>query len=104
MTLEEVAKRIGVSRPTVYKYETGAIITIPPDRIMALAELFEVSEQFIMGWSDKRGVDPDETIWFPVPDGPKFIEAYKVMSYQDRVTLTEIFQRAYEKLENDGDG
>jgi transcriptional regulator with XRE-family HTH domain len=99
MTIAEVGRRIGVGRSTAYKYETGAIAKIPDDKVEALAKLFGVSEPFLKGWSDKREVDPVETIGMPVPDGEKFIKLYCVMSYQDRVTLTEIYQRAYKKLE-----
>jgi len=99
MTLEDVAKQIGVGRPTVYKYETGAIATIPNEKVKAMSKLFGVSEAFLMGWSDIREPDPKETIGIAVPDGEKFIKAYSVMSGQDRATLVEIFQRAYEKLE-----
>lgn len=100
MTLEDVARRLGVSRATVFKYERGDIAKIPPNRIEALAELFGVSKSYIMGWTtDKQEEEPMGRIGIAVPDGDKFIRAYSVMSYQDRVTLTEIFKRAYEKME-----
>ena len=99
MTLAEVSRHIGVSRATVYKYEIGAIAKIPDEKIVLLAELFGVSEQFLKGWSDRREVDPVETIGMPVPDGEKFVKLYSAMSDEDRVALTEIYQRAYEKLE-----
>lgn len=101
MTMAEVGRRIGVGRPTIYKYETGAITKIPDEKIEALAQLFGVSEQFLKGWSDKRDPDPIEMIGMPVPDGEKFVELYSMMSYKDRITLTEIYQRAYEKLKEE---
>jgi len=33
-----------------------------------------------------------------VPDNEMFVKAYEVMSYDDRVALTEIFDRAFRKL------
>lgn len=99
MSKAEVARRIGVGRSTAGKYETGAIAKIPDDKVEALAKLFGVSEQFLKGWSDKRESDPVETIGMPVPDGERFIKLYSVMPYQDRVALTEIYQRAYRLLE-----
>lgn len=37
LTLQEVGNRIGASRQTVSRYETGVISDIPSDRIEALA-------------------------------------------------------------------
>ncbi len=104
MTLEEVAKKIGTGRATVYKYENGAITNIPPERIEALALLFEVSKPFLMGWVDDE-MDDQLPLSIPVTDNEMFTKAYMVMSYDDRVKLTDIFNRAYNKLkeiENDG--
>lgn len=99
MTLEYVAKKIGVSRATVFKYENGFIENVPQDKIEALARTFGVSEAYMVGWTDKRhGDGPDGAVGVILMDNDMFIKAYNVMSYQDRVILTDIFTRAYEKL------
>lgn len=96
MTLEEVGKRIGVGRANVYKYEHGIITNIPPEKAKMLAEMFGVSVQYLMGWTDKRGVSlPDQ---IPLPDNEMFVKAYSVMSSADRSLLIDIFNRAYIKL------
>lgn len=46
----ELADRIGVSKQTLYKYETGIITNIPSDKIESMAKVFGVSEAHIMGW------------------------------------------------------
>ena len=38
MTLEDVAKDVGVSRQTLSRYETGVIGNIPSDKIELLAK------------------------------------------------------------------
>lgn len=53
MTQEEVGKVIGTSKQTLHKYETGIITNIPQDKIEALANLFDVSPAYIMGWETK---------------------------------------------------
>ena len=58
MTLDSVAKQIGVSRATVLKYETGIISNIPTERVHQLANLFKVSRPYLMGWTDERGANP----------------------------------------------
>lgn len=62
MTLEDVAKSIGVSRATVLKYESGAIATIPTERVHQLANLFKVTRPYLMGWTDERNVNPSENL------------------------------------------
>ena len=99
MSLEDVAKQIGVSRATVFKYEKGAIQNIPNDKIEALAKLFGVSKAFLKGWSDSREDIRAGAINIAIPDGKRFIKAYSVMPEEDRIILVGIFQRAYEKLE-----
>ena len=52
LTLEEVANYLGIGRPTVFKYETGAVTNIPSDKIELLARLFNVSPAYLMGWEE----------------------------------------------------
>ena len=52
MTLEDVATYLNIGRPTVFKYETGAVAHIPSDKIEMLARLYSVSPAYIMCWSD----------------------------------------------------
>lgn len=49
-TQEFVGKNIGVSKQTLYKYEMGIITNIPSDKIEALAKLYGVQPEYIMGW------------------------------------------------------
>lgn len=52
LTLEEVAGRLGISRQTMSRYETGIISNIPSDRMEKLAEILDTSPAYFMGWSD----------------------------------------------------
>ena len=52
LTLEEVAQKVGVTRATVQKYESGAISNIPPDKLKALADALDVTPGYLMGWED----------------------------------------------------
>lgn len=62
LTLDDVGQAIGVSRATVLKYESGAIATIPTARIHQLANFFKVTQPYLMGWTDERGVNPSENL------------------------------------------
>ena len=51
MSLDDVAKSIGMTRPTIYRYEKGLIENVPPENVHKLANLFGVSRPYIMGWT-----------------------------------------------------
>jgi repressor LexA len=54
LTLEQVAQRIGVSRQTVQRYESGVIANIPPDKIEKLATAFGIDPSVLMGWNEPK--------------------------------------------------
>lgn len=97
MSMDDVAKHLGVGRANIYKYEHGIITNIPPDKVSILASLFKVSPAYLMGWSDDSRSGMEEAV--PIPDNETFIKAYSVMDHEDRKLLTEIFIRANAKLE-----
>ena len=51
MTLEEVAKKLGVSKPTIQRYESGVITNIPYKKVEGLSKIFNVSPSELMGWN-----------------------------------------------------
>lgn len=52
LTLEDLALRIGTSKQTVQRYETGAISNVPPEKIEALAAALGVTPSVLMGWEE----------------------------------------------------
>lgn len=52
MTLEDVAKKIGVTRQTVQKYESGVVSNIPSDKIESLSIALKTTPAYLMGWND----------------------------------------------------
>lgn len=51
-TLEELAKLVGVSAPTIQRYESGEIKNVRRDKIANLAKALSVSPAYLMGWED----------------------------------------------------
>lgn len=75
VTLEDVAKHVGVTRATVQKYESGIISNIPSDKIEALAKALNCSPAYLMGWEEESDAifakypEPritDDVVTFPV--------------------------------------
>ena len=54
MTLDDVAKYLGINRQAVYKYEQGIVTNIPLDKIEKMAVLFDTTPDYISGWSDEE--------------------------------------------------
>ena len=59
MTLEQVAKIVGVGKSTVRKWETGMIANMKRDKIALLATALSTTPAYLMGWDDE---EPDTNI------------------------------------------
>ena len=59
MTLEEVAKRCGTTRQTIYKYENDIVTKIPYDKIELLAKALDTTPSYLFGWEEKN-LSPDK--------------------------------------------
>lgn len=58
MSLSDIAMRIGVSKVTVHRYETGKIANVPVKKVHQIANIFHVTRPYMMGWTDERHADP----------------------------------------------
>ena len=54
MTLEDVAKIVGVGKSTVRKWETGMIENMRRDKIAALAKAVGTTPVSLMGWEEEQ--------------------------------------------------
>ncbi|MCQ2386160.1 MAG: helix-turn-helix transcriptional regulator, partial [Clostridia bacterium] len=53
ISMEELGKRIGVSRQTVFRYENGTIPNIPPDKIQKIARVLRKTPGNLFGWDEE---------------------------------------------------
>ncbi|MBQ9269720.1 MAG: helix-turn-helix domain-containing protein [Oscillospiraceae bacterium] len=109
LSAEQVAKMLGVSPATVYRYENGEIEKVPGDLLMPLSEALSTTPAYLMGWSSnsmRNGVlafDPNDArlvlignMWKAMSDSEKdelfeLLRSGKVESEQTDIvsTLTE---------------
>ena len=54
----DLAKVVDVSKQTLYKYENDIVTNIPPDVIEKLADAFDTTPGYIMGWTESEGSSP----------------------------------------------
>lgn len=52
LSVEEVAKKLGKSRATIYRYESNEIENMPITVLEPLAKILLVSPAYLMGWED----------------------------------------------------
>lgn len=52
LTQEELGKKIGVTKATINKYETGVVINLKRPIIEELAQALCTSPAYLMGWTD----------------------------------------------------
>ena len=101
MTLDSVAKYIGVGRSTVFRYETGEVTNIPSDKIEAIARLFSVSPAYLMGWTDDASEDH---IFAPAisPNSEDFRRIIMFMTPQDYKIMMDIYSRTLKRMIENG--
>lgn len=54
MTLDDLAKKIGVSAPTVSRWESGKIEDMKRSRIKALSDTLDIPVRVLMGWDESE--------------------------------------------------
>ena len=90
LTLDDVARHLGIGRQAVYKYEQGTVTNIPLENLEKMAALFGVTPDYLAGWTDDN---PS----VPPPDTPQTPEARIVSGGLDRMP-PEARQRALQLL------
>lgn len=86
MSQEEVAKKIGVSRPAYVNYEQGK--SRPVRKLKELAALFDVTTDYILGKDEEKVFDPP-TSFFKDPKVGKAVEkARNNPKYQTLLCVT----------------
>lgn len=62
LTLEQVAKVVGVGKSTVRKWETGMIANMKRDKIASLAKALGTTPAYLMGWKEKTPPEDKEDL------------------------------------------
>ncbi len=52
LTLEDIAKLVGVTAPTIQRYESGEIKNVGKDKIKDLADALNLSPSYLMDWDE----------------------------------------------------
>lgn len=52
MSADELGRRLGKDRSTVFRYENGYIEKLPIDILEPIAEALQTTPQYLMGWDE----------------------------------------------------
>jgi len=88
-TQTELGDKIGETKQTIYKYESGIVSNVPSDKVEALAAALETTPAYLMGWTD----DPhDSSHQFADPDRQYLLNRIRKASVQDIAKLKKLLE------------
>lgn len=104
----DLAKKVGISKQTLYKYENGIVTNIPSNIVEALAYNLDCSPAFLMGWESEKEVDKSiqtNDIGIIVQKVLNNLDDYshlsldgKIMSKDERLEIFESFMFSIELM------
>lgn len=91
MSAEELAKRIGKDRSTVFRYEKGDIENLPLDILEPIAKALSTTPQYLMGWEEvQKKNDTLTDIVLRLRSDDVFLEAVESLYKMDSDKLSSL--------------
>ena len=85
LTLDDVARHLGVGKQAIYKYEQGTVTNIPLENLEKMAELFGTTPEYLAGWSEKDILDFTDFIIDRAKHAPSTQESRIISAGIDRM-------------------
>lgn len=54
MSADKLAEQIGVSRSTMFRYESGSIEKMPINNLVPIARVLHTTVGYLLGWDDEK--------------------------------------------------
>lgn len=84
LSYQELEKTTGIKKSSLQRYASGTTAKIPLEVIEKLSKYFNVSQEYLMGWSDKTNSPEKNTL----SEGEKmWMELYHKLSKETREML-----------------
>ena len=92
LSYQELEKTTGIKKSSLQRYASGTTAKIPLDVIEKLSKYFNVSQEYLMGWSDDKKTNaPDHAL----TEGEKtWLKLYHKLSDSTREVIIEAFDSA----------
>lgn len=98
LTMEELGTKLGVQKSAINKWEKGMVTNIKRSTIQAMAEIFDCSPIWLMGWDDEP-----ITIDFSQPEHKtnlisednEYIQMYRELNQEDKNMINKMIKTLY---------
>lgn len=93
MSADELGKRIGKDRSTVYRYEKGDIENLPLDVLGPIANALETTQQYLMGWEKiEKKADTISDVVLRMKNDPDFLSLIETLNTLDAERINGVKQ------------
>lgn len=103
LTLDDVAKKINVSKVTLHKYENLIILNIPIDNIEKLAKLYSTTPKYIMGWTDNDTPEKEKNQVKTAARDKKVFDKYNKLDEAKRKIVEALINSYFDENVEDED-
>lgn len=91
ISAEELGKKLGKDRSTIYRYEKGDIENMPIDILEPIAKVLQTTPQYLMGWEEvQKKNDTLSDIVIRLRTDNDFFEAVKRLDALDEEKLSSL--------------
>lgn len=93
LSVDELAKRLGKNRATVYRYENGDIENLPIDVLEPIAKALNTTPAYLMGWENvQKNNDALADIVLRLRTDSDFLSVVEMLHQQDATKIAGIKQ------------
>ncbi|MBR5305975.1 MAG: helix-turn-helix transcriptional regulator [Oscillospiraceae bacterium] len=93
MSADELAKRLGKNRATVYRYENGDIENLPIDILEPIAKALNTTPAYLMGWENvQKNNDALADIVIRLRTDDDFLSVVEMLYTQDAEKIAGVKQ------------
>ena len=89
LTADDVAARLGKSRATVYRYESGEIEKMPTTVLEPLAVVLNTTPAYLMGWEEEPQANKKSAPQLSETDA-KGLEVFRKLSDKDKEMFLQL--------------
>lgn len=88
MSYQTLSEKVGISKSTLQRYETGYIKNMPVDKLEEIANALEISPLYLMGWEEKEISQMSRV-------KERIFGAVTIMSEKDAEKIWELIQATF---------
>lgn len=93
LTLDEVSRKLSISKPTLQRYESGVISNIPSDKIEKLAVILETTPSCLMGW-EKTNIEIKPKL---TQEEQSLLDKYNSLDYLGKHTVSTVLEMEFNR-------